>query len=102
MIGSFNDSAIIAEFSKRCDIVTTEIEHVDVATLKKLEEQGVDCQPKASTIRIIQVLFFFQLGGLVDETFLILESWFESTFWLNRIGEKFIMKSNGVQDREMI
>ncbi|GAB2221320.1 hypothetical protein Droror1_Dr00012495 [Drosera rotundifolia] len=54
MIGSFNDSAIIAEFSKRCDIVTTEIEHVDVATLEKLEEQGVDCQPKASTIRIIQ------------------------------------------------
>lgn len=54
MIGSFNDSAIVAEFSKRCDIVTTEIEHVDVATLEKLEEQGVDCQPKASTIRIIQ------------------------------------------------
>lgn len=32
-----------------------EIEHVDVATLDKLEQQGVDCQPKASTIRIIQV-----------------------------------------------
>ncbi|XP_059628506.1 phosphoribosylaminoimidazole carboxylase, chloroplastic isoform X2 [Cornus florida] len=38
----------------RCGVLTVEIEHVDVATLEKLEQQGVDCQPKASTIRIIQ------------------------------------------------
>ncbi|GFZ14588.1 phosphoribosylaminoimidazole carboxylase, putative [Actinidia rufa] len=38
----------------RCDVVTVEIEHVDVATLVKLERQGINCQPKASTIRIIQ------------------------------------------------
>lgn len=40
----------------RCGVLTVEIEHVDAATLEKLEQQGVDCQPKASTIRIIQVL----------------------------------------------
>lgn len=38
----------------RCGVMTVEIEHVDAATLDKLERQGVDCQPKASTIRIIQ------------------------------------------------
>ncbi|XP_062145041.1 phosphoribosylaminoimidazole carboxylase, chloroplastic-like isoform X2 [Alnus glutinosa] len=38
----------------RCGVLTIEIEHVDVATLEMLEQQGVDCQPKASTIRIIQ------------------------------------------------
>ncbi|XP_059440283.1 phosphoribosylaminoimidazole carboxylase, chloroplastic isoform X2 [Corylus avellana] len=38
----------------RCGVLTVEIEHVDVATLEMLEKQGVDCQPKASTIRIIQ------------------------------------------------
>ncbi|KAK4386261.1 Phosphoribosylaminoimidazole carboxylase, chloroplastic, partial [Sesamum angolense] len=37
-----------------CGVLTVEIEHVDAATLEKLEQQGVDCQPKASTIRIIQ------------------------------------------------
>jgi phosphoribosylaminoimidazole carboxylase len=36
-----------------------EIEHVDAATMEKLEQQGVDCQPKASTIRIIQVCLFW-------------------------------------------
>uniref|UniRef100_A0A7N0TCT9 phosphoribosylaminoimidazole carboxylase n=1 Tax=Kalanchoe fedtschenkoi TaxID=63787 RepID=A0A7N0TCT9_KALFE len=54
MVGSFTDSAAIFEFAKRCQVLTVEIEHVDVITLEKLEEQGVDCQPKASTIRIIQ------------------------------------------------
>nr|CAN83526.1 hypothetical protein VITISV_024806 [Vitis vinifera] len=54
MVGSFDDSATVQEFAKRCGILTVEIEHVDVATLEKLEQQGVDCQPKASTIRIIQ------------------------------------------------
>ncbi|CAN1247101.1 Phosphoribosylaminoimidazole carboxylase, chloroplastic (Fragment) [Linum grandiflorum] len=38
----------------RCGVLTVEIEHVDVATMERLEQQGVDCQPKASTIRIIQ------------------------------------------------
>ena len=43
----------------RCDVLTAEIEHVDVETMEMLEQPGVDCQPKASTIRIIQVCFFF-------------------------------------------
>ncbi|XP_050226055.1 phosphoribosylaminoimidazole carboxylase, chloroplastic isoform X2 [Mercurialis annua] len=38
----------------RCGVLTVEIEHVDVATLEKLEKEGVDCQPKAATVRIIQ------------------------------------------------
>ncbi|KAE9589634.1 hypothetical protein Lal_00000232 [Lupinus albus] len=54
MVGSFDDSATVEKFAKRCGVLTFEIEHVDVATLEKLEKQGVECQPKASTIRIIQ------------------------------------------------
>ncbi|CAK9187649.1 unnamed protein product [Ilex paraguariensis] len=54
MVGSYDDSAAVEEFAKRCGVLTVEIEHVDAATLEKLEQQGVDCQPKASTIRIIQ------------------------------------------------
>uniref|UniRef100_M0ZKC2 phosphoribosylaminoimidazole carboxylase n=1 Tax=Solanum tuberosum TaxID=4113 RepID=M0ZKC2_SOLTU len=55
VVGSYDDSATVEEFGKRCGVLTVEIEHVDVATLEKLEQQGVDCQPKASTIRIIQI-----------------------------------------------
>lgn len=88
MVGSYDDSATVVEFSKRldskactflfvdfyclvnlswfsmdwvrCGVLTVEIEHVDAATLEKLEQQGVDCQPKASTIRIIQVCISLQ------------------------------------------
>ncbi|CAH8354635.1 unnamed protein product [Eruca vesicaria subsp. sativa] len=54
MVDSFDHSSTVEEFAKRCGVLTVEIEHVDVETLEKLEKQGVDCQPKASTIRIIQ------------------------------------------------
>ncbi|KAL8522559.1 hypothetical protein ACS0TY_012642 [Phlomoides rotata] len=54
MVGSYDDSATVEEFAERCGVLTVEIEHVDAATLEKLEQQGVDVQPKASTIRIIQ------------------------------------------------
>ncbi|MBA0751417.1 hypothetical protein Gogos_000340 [Gossypium gossypioides] len=54
MVRSFDDNANVEEFAKRCGVLTVEIEHVDVATLEKLEQQGIDCEPKASTIRIIQ------------------------------------------------
>ncbi|KAI3757624.1 hypothetical protein L6452_05166 [Arctium lappa] len=57
MVGSYDDSTTVEEFAKRCGILTVEIEHVDADTLEKLEKQGVDCQPKASTIRIIQDKF---------------------------------------------
>jgi len=54
VLGSFSDGDAVREFAKRCGVLTVEIEHVDAATLEKLEEQGVDCEPKASTITIIQ------------------------------------------------
>ncbi|XP_023550034.1 phosphoribosylaminoimidazole carboxylase, chloroplastic-like isoform X1 [Cucurbita pepo subsp. pepo] len=54
MVGNFDDSTTVQKFAKRCDVLTVEIEHVDVATLEILEQQGIDCQPRASTIRIIQ------------------------------------------------
>lgn len=47
-------------------MLTVEIEHVDAVTLEKLELLGIDCQSKASTIRIIQVsLAFFLFACLL-------------------------------------
>ncbi|KAL5222000.1 hypothetical protein ABZP36_026713 [Zizania latifolia] len=54
VVGSFNDGDTVSEFAKRCGVLTVEIEHVDAVTLAKLEKQGIDCEPKASTIMIIQ------------------------------------------------
>ncbi|GJN06356.1 hypothetical protein PR202_ga24078 [Eleusine coracana subsp. coracana] len=43
-----------------------EIEHVDAATLEKLEKQGVDCEPKASTIMTYSALGGFEHGLYVE------------------------------------
>ncbi|KAK9169506.1 hypothetical protein Syun_001646 [Stephania yunnanensis] len=55
VLGSFDDDAAVQDFTKRCGVLTIEIEHVDVATIEELEQKGIICQPKASTIQIIQV-----------------------------------------------
>jgi len=81
VVRSYDDSVSVKEFGKRfflvkymftvltilqvnlnikvtCGDLMAEIEHVDVGTLENLERQGVDCEPKASTIRIIQVSLY--------------------------------------------
>jgi phosphoribosylaminoimidazole carboxylase len=53
--GSFSDSAKIRELASKVDVLTVEIEHVNVETLEEIEKEGkVSVQPTPSTIRIIQ------------------------------------------------
>ncbi|BFZ65107.1 phosphoribosylaminoimidazole carboxylase ade2 [Saitoella coloradoensis] len=52
--GSFKDAAKIKELSQRCDVITTEIEHVDAAPLAELENQGFEVWPSSATIITIQ------------------------------------------------
>ena len=55
--GSFQDKEDVIKFAKDCDVVTVEIEHIDIAALEELEEQGIDVQPCSSTLKIIQDKF---------------------------------------------
>jgi phosphoribosylaminoimidazole carboxylase (NCAIR synthetase) len=52
--GSLKDPAAIHELVKGCDVVTVEIEHVCAETLALLEKEGVNVQPSARVISIIQ------------------------------------------------
>ena len=66
--GSYGDRDDIIAFAKDCDVVTVEIEHIDTAALKELEEMGVDVQPTSKTLAIIQDKFaqkeHFQAAGV--------------------------------------
>ena len=44
----------VYDFGKKCDIVTYEIEHVNVEALEKLEKDGVNVYPDSKTLKIIQ------------------------------------------------
>jgi hypothetical protein len=54
-VGSFKDASAVRIFARGCGVLTVEIEHVDVDTLDALAAEGVDVEPRPSTIRIIQV-----------------------------------------------
>ncbi|KAF8743413.1 Ras association (RalGDS/AF-6) domain, partial [Rhizoctonia solani] len=53
--GSFSDSAKIRELASKVDVLTVEIEHVNVEILELIEREGkVSVQPTPATIRTIQ------------------------------------------------
>ncbi|TIB44920.1 hypothetical protein E3P81_03246 [Wallemia ichthyophaga] len=57
VLGSFNDPAAIKELAGRVDILTVEIEHVNVDVLEEVERDMGGClqvSPSPSTIRTIQ------------------------------------------------
>lgn len=52
--GDFKDFQSVYDFGKTVDVVTIEIENVNVAALKKLEDEGVSVFPQPAVIEIIQ------------------------------------------------
>ncbi|MEX0967973.1 MAG: 5-(carboxyamino)imidazole ribonucleotide synthase [Bacteroidia bacterium] len=52
--GSFQDFDTVYQFGKSVDMITIEIENVNVEALEKLEKEGTPVYPQPSVIRIIQ------------------------------------------------
>lgn len=54
MKGGLKDSEAIQKFAEGADVVTVEIEHINVDALQNLEEKGVKVRPSAAVLRTIQ------------------------------------------------
>ena len=54
VLGDFNDFDTVYNFGKDCDIITFEIEHINVKALEALERDGKLVFPKPKTLKIIQ------------------------------------------------
>ena len=71
--GSFNDYQTVFDFGKDKDVVTIEIEHVNVQALEDLEKQGVKVIPNAHIVKIIQQKIlqkeFYQLNSIPSPSF---------------------------------
>ncbi len=52
--GPLMDFDTVYDFGKECDLVTYEIEHVNVNALEKLESEGIKVYPDSKTLKIIQ------------------------------------------------
>ena len=52
--GNLMDFDSVYQFGKKCDLVTYEIEHVNIEALEKLESEGIKVFPSSNTLKIIQ------------------------------------------------
>ena len=53
-IGNLMDFDSVYKFGKKCNLVTFEIEHINIEALEKLESEGVPVYPRPSTLKVIQ------------------------------------------------
>ena len=53
-VGDFKDYQTVYDFGKKVDVLTFEIEHVNLDALKQLEKEGVHVYPSAATLELIQ------------------------------------------------
>lgn len=73
VMGSFRDHDTVYSFGKECDLITIEIEHVNVEALEKLEQEGVLVYPQPNVIKLVQdkgeQKLFFQKNNIPTSAF---------------------------------
>ncbi len=76
--GSLLDEATVLAFAADADIVTIEIEHVNIEALKQLEQLGKQVYPQAHILEMIQdkglQKQFYQLHNIPSPPFVLLEN----------------------------
>lgn len=82
--GSFNDYETVLDFGKDKDVLSIEIEHVNVDALFQLEKEGVKVVPKPTIIKIIQQKIlqkeFYQKYNIPTPKFQIIQNKSELNF----------------------
>src|SRR5690348_5847356 len=53
-VGDFKDYKSVYEFGKKVDVLTIEIEHVNVEALEALEKEGVKVFPQSHIVKLVQ------------------------------------------------
>ncbi len=54
VVGSFQDFETVYSFGKDCEVITIEIENVNIEALEKLQEEGKKVFPQPEILRLIQ------------------------------------------------
>ena len=77
-IGDFNDYQTVMDFGKDKDLLTIEIEHVNIQALKELEKKGVKVFPQSRIIELVQdkgaQKLFYQKLGIPTSDFVLVEN----------------------------
>ncbi|MCX6275437.1 MAG: 5-(carboxyamino)imidazole ribonucleotide synthase [Bacteroidetes bacterium] len=78
IVGDFNDYKTVYEFGKKVDVLTIEIEHVNVEALEALEKEGVKVFPQSNIIKLVQdkgaQKIFYRTNGIPTAEFHLIEN----------------------------
>lgn len=78
VVGSFRDFETVYEFGRGLDVLTIEIESVNLAALKRLRDEGVKVFPQPEVVELIQdkrhQKQFFRSTGLPTSDFVLTEN----------------------------
>lgn len=92
IVGKLTDGDAIRKLAAVSDVLTFEIEHIDVATLEKLEEEGKEVIPSPKVLRIIQdkglQKTFFETHHIPTAPFALVDTAEEWVETINRMGGK--------------
>ena len=92
--GNFNEKQAVLDFGKDKDVVSIEIEHVNVEALEELESRGIKVIPNSNIIKIIQQKIlqkeFYKHHQIPSPDFQVIQSLKEEI----RIGFPFVQKLN--------
>jgi len=76
--GDLNDFQLVYDFGKKCDVVSIEIENVNVDALAKLQSEGVKVFPQPSALKTIQdkglQKLFYQKNNINTAEFFLIEN----------------------------
>jgi len=76
--GSLTDFKTVVDFGQSCDLITIEIENVNVEALKALVQQGKKVYPQPEVIELVQdkrkQKAFYQESGIPTAPFLLVEN----------------------------
>src|SRR5260221_1856421 len=77
-VGKLTDYQTVMDFGQSCDLITIEIENVNVSALKELAKQGKKVFPQPEVIELIQdkrkQKLFYRKNGIPTADFVITES----------------------------
>lgn len=97
MIGDINEYDQVMEFAKDRDVITVEIEHVNIEALKEIERQGKKVHPNSQALSIIKnknrQKTFYHRNSLPTASFRCFDSKEEAIRASNTFSFPFIYKS---------
>ena len=77
-LGDINDAETVYAFGKNLDVLTIEIEHVDVGALERLEAEGVKIIPKPAVLKTLKNKIkqkeFYVANGISTSNFVVTET----------------------------